>query len=254
MIITVHRLDRRNPEDMAAARDRVRASTIAAEDVLHDLGAIAIVSSDSQGMGRIGEVISRTWQLAHHMKAVRGGGFDPQTGEGDDNARILQYLAKYTINAAIAHGLDHEVGSLEPGKLADLVIWQPAFFGAKPTAVIKGGFVSAAQVGDGQGSTRGSQPLVYRPMWGGMGLAPAELAVNFVSRQAAGGIPSGEHLRRRPVAVRDVRSTFKSEMLRNAASPRVEVDPTTHEVFIDGEPVTNPPAESLPLGQRYFLA
>ncbi|HAX24035.1 MAG TPA: urease subunit alpha [Thermomicrobiales bacterium] len=254
MIITVHRLDRNNPEDMAAARDRVRASTIAAEDILHDLGAIAIVSSDSQGMGRIGEVISRTWQLAHHMKTVRGGGFDPATNEGDDNPRILQYLAKYTINAAIAHGLDHEVGSLEPGKLADLVIWQPAFFGAKPTAVVKGGFVSAAQVGDGQGSTRGSQPLIYRPMWGGMGLAPAQLAVNFVSRYAASGIPRGGHLRRRPVAVRNVRTTFKSDMLHNAASPRIEVDPTTHEVLINGEAVNNPPAESLPLGQRYFLA
>ncbi len=254
MIIAIHRLDRQNPEDMAAARDRVRASTIAAEDVLHDIGAIAMVSSDSQGMGRIGEVISRTWQLAHHMKQVRGGGFDPETGDGDDNARIMQYIAKYTINAAIAHGLDHEVGSLEPGKIADLVLWQPAFFGVKPSAIIKGGFVASAQVGDGQGSTRTSQPLVYRPMWGGMGLAPAELAVNFVSRYATAGIPGGEHLRRKPVAVRDVRKTYKDAMLHNAASPRVQVDPGTNEVYIDGEPVINPPAEHLPLSQRYFLA
>jgi urease subunit alpha len=253
MIIAVHRLDRQIPEDMSAARDRVRAGTIAAEDVLHDLGAIAIMSSDSQGMGRIGEVVSRTWQLAHHMKHVRGGGFDAATGEGDDNARILQYIAKYTINPAIAHGLDHEVGSLEPGKLADLVIWQPAFFGAKPQLVIKGGFVAAAQVGDGNGSTRSSQPLVYRPMWGGMGLAPAQLAVNFVSRQAATGIPNSPHLRRQSVPVRNVRATYKRDMLRNTTSPGVQVDPRTHEVYIDGEPVVNPPADHLPLAQRYFL-
>jgi urease subunit alpha len=253
MIITVHRLDRQIPEDMAAARDRVRAGTIAAEDVLHDLGAIAIMSSDSQGMGRIGEVVSRTWQLAHHMKDVRGGGFDSATGEGDDNARILQYIAKYTINPAIAHGLDHEVGSLEPGKLADLVIWQPAFFGAKPQLVIKGGFVAAAQVGDGNGSTRSSQPLIYRPMWGGMGLAPSQLAVNFVSRQATTGIPNSPHLRRQSVPVRNVRATYKRDMLRNTTSPGVQVDPRTHEVYIDGEPVVNPPADHLPLAQRYFL-
>jgi urease subunit alpha len=253
MIMSVHRGDPRIPEDVAAALDRVRASTIAAEDVLHDLGAIAIVSSDSQGMGRIGQVVSRTWQLAHHMKAVRGGGFDPATGDGDDNARVIQYVAKYTINPAIAHGLDHEVGSLEPGKLADIVLWNPAFFGAKPTAIVKGGFVVAAQVGDGDGSTRVSQPLVYGPMWGGLGLAPARLAVNFLSRQAVNGIPDSPHLQRRSVAVRDVRSTYKTAMLHNGASPDVRVDPQTHEVFIDGQPVTNPPAERLPLTQRYFI-
>jgi urease subunit alpha len=254
MILTVHRTDPRIPEDLAAARERVRAGTIAAEDVLHDLGAIAIVSSDSQGMGRIGQVISRTWQLAHHMKQVRGGGYDPASGAGDDNDRILQYIAKYTINPAIAHGLDHEVGSLEPGKLADLVIWQPAFFGVKPSAIVKGGFVAAAQVSDGDGSTRASQPLIYRPMWGGMGAAPAELALNFVSRHAATGIPGVAHLRRRAVATRDVRCTFKSDMLRNRASPDVRVDPRTNEVQIDGEPVVNRPAEALPLTRRYFLA
>jgi len=254
MIVAVHQLDRRLFEDVQAARDRVRASTIAAEDVLHDIGAIAIVSSDSQGMGRIGQVISRTWQLAHHMKEVRGGGFDPQSGEGDDNARILQYIAKYTLNPAIAHGLDHDVGSLEPGKLADLVIWHPAFFGAKPQLVVKGGFVAAGQVGDGDGSTRSSQPLVYRPMWGGIGQAPAQLSVNFVSRQAEDGIPNGTHLRRRPIPIRDTRTTFKSVMLHNNASPQVHVDPESLEVFIDGLPVINPPAERLPLTQRYFLA
>lgn len=254
MIVAIHRLDRRLVEDVAAARDRVRASTIAAEDVLHDIGAIAIVSSDSQGMGRIGQVTSRTWQVAHHMKQVRGGGFDPDTGNGDDNARILQYIAKTTINPAITHGLDHEVGSLEPGKLADIILWHPAFFGAKPAMVVKGGFVVAAQVGDGDGSTRNSQPLVYRPMWGGMGAAPARLSVNFVSEAAANGIPGAEHLQRRPVAVRNTRSTYKDAMLRNTASPEVSVDTESLEVFIDGLPVVNPPAEELPLAQRYFLA
>jgi urease alpha subunit len=205
-------------------------------------------------MGRIGQVISRTWQLAHRMKELRGGGFDPASGAGDDNARILRYVAKYTLNPAIAHGLDHEVGSLEPGKLADLVLWQPGFFGAKPQAIVKGGFVVAAQVGDGDGSTRYSQPLVYRPMFGGLGLAPARLAVNFLSRQAANGIPGGSHLQRRSVAIRDTRSTFKTQMLRNQASPDVRVDPRSHEVYVDGALVQLPPAEALPLTMRYFLA
>ena len=253
MIMTVHRLDYSLPEDVRAAQDRVRVSTIAAESILHDLGAIAIVSSDSQGMGRIGQVVTRTWQLAHHMKAVRGGGFDDETGEGDDNERILRYIAKYTLNPAIAHGLDHEVGSLEPGKLADIVLWHPAFFGVKPTAIIKGGFVAAAQVGDGDGSTRASQPLVYRPMWGGLGLAPARLSVNFVSQSAALGIPNGAHLQRRPVPIRDVRSTFKDALVHNTASPEVKVDPESLDVTIDGEQVAYQPAEKLPLAHRYFL-
>ncbi|MEZ4524099.1 MAG: urease subunit alpha [Thermomicrobiales bacterium] len=253
MIMNVHRLDYRLPEDVKAAQDRVRISTIAAEDILHDLGAIAIVSSDSQGMGRIGQVVSRTWQMAHHMKAVRGGGFDEETYNGDDNDRILRYVAKYTINPAIAHGLDHEVGSLEPGKLADIVLWSPAFFGVKPTAIIKGGFVAAAQVGDGDGSTRSSQPMVYHPMWGGMGLAPGRLSVNFVSEAAGSGIPRGQHLQRRPVAVRNVRRTFKDAMHLNSASPDVRVDPESLDVTIDGDLVEFQPAERLPLAQRYFI-
>lgn len=254
MVIAVHRLDPFNPEDMAAARDRVRAGTIAAEDVLHDLGAIAIVSSDSQGMGRIGQVISRTWQVAHRMKELRGGGYDEATRQGDDNSRITQYIAKTTINPAIAHGLDQEVGSLEPGKLADIVLWNPAFFGVKPQTIVKGGFVVASQGSDGDGSTRTSQPLIYRPMFGSYGLAPARLSVNFVSRQAEHGIPDSPHLTRRSVAVRDVRATFKRDMLHNTANPDVHVDPRTSEVYIDGTLVANPPAGSLPLTQRYFLA
>ncbi|HUG14615.1 MAG TPA: urease subunit alpha [Thermomicrobiales bacterium] len=254
MILTVHRGSYESVEDLAAARDRVRAGTIAAEDVLHDLGAIAIVSSDSQGMGRIGQVISRTWQLAHHMKRVRGGGFDLASGEGDDNERILRYIAKHTINPAIAHGLDAEVGSLAPGKLADIILWRPAFFGAKPQVIVKGGFVVAGQISDGDGSTRVSQPLVYGPMWGGLGSAPARLAVNFVASHAAAGIPGGTHLQRRCVVVRNTRLTFKADMVRNTASPVVRVDRDTHQVTVEGEPVINPPADMLPLAQRYFLA
>jgi urease subunit alpha len=255
MIIAVHRLNPLFATDMAAARDRIRASTIAAEDVLHDLGAISIMSSDSQGMGRIGEVISRTWQLAHRMKEVRGGGFDPESGEGDDNPRALQYLAKYTINPALAHGLAHQVGSLEPGKLADIVLWHPAFFGAKPQLVIKGGFVAWAAVGDGVGSTRTSQPLIYRPMFGGLGRAPASLSLNFVSRQALdAGFARKYLLSRAAVAVQDTRQTFKSAMRYNTASPEVRVDPRTLEVEIDGETVDVAPAESLPLTYRYFVA
>jgi urease subunit alpha len=255
MIIAVHRLSPLFETDLAAARDRIRASTIAAEDVLHDIGAISIMSSDSQGMGRIGEVISRTWQLAHRMKEVRGGGFDLETGEGDDNPRVLQYLAKYTINPALAHGLAHQVGSLEPGKLADIVLWHPAFFGAKPQLVVKGGFVAWAAVGDGVGSTRSSQPLIYRPMFGGLGRAPAALSLNFVSRQALeAGFSRKYNLSRVAVAVQDTRETFKAAMRYNTANPTVRVDPRSHEVEIDGKLVDIPPAESLPLTQRYFVA
>jgi urease subunit alpha len=255
MIMAVHRLSPLVETDLAAARDRVRASTIAAEDVLHDLGAISIMSSDSQGMGRIGEVVSRTWQLAHRMKELRGGGFDLETGEGDDNPRILQYLAKYTLNPAIAHGLAHQVGSLEPGKVADIVLWQPAFFGAKPQAVIKGGFVAWAAVGDGIGSTRTSQPLIYRPMFGGLGSAPASLSLNFISRQAAdAGFASRHRLSRRAVAIENTRDTFKAAMRFNSSNPDVRVDPRSLEVTIDGRVVDSPPADSLPLTQRYFVA
>ncbi len=255
MIIAVHRLDPRIETDLAAARDRVRASTIAAEDVLHDLGAISIMSSDSQGMGRIGEVISRTWQLAHRMKELRGGGFDVESSEGDDNPRVLQVPGE--VHAQPGHrtrpGASGRI--LEPGKLADIVLWHPAFFGAKPQAVIKGGFVAWAAVGDGVGSTRTSQPLIYRPMFGGLGATPASISLNFVSRQALeGGFAAKHPLRRRPVAVENTRETFKTAMRYNTACPKVRVDPRTLDVEIDGEVVDSPPAESLPLTQRYFVA
>jgi urease subunit alpha len=255
MIITVHGLSPLFETDMAAARGRVRASTIAAESVLHDMGAISIMSSDSQGMGRIGQVISRTWQLAHRMKEVRGDGFDPASGDGDDNARILRYLAKYTLNPAIAHGLDREVGSLEPGKLADIVLWQPAFFGVKPAAIIKGGFVAWGPVGDGDGSTAAAQPLIYRPMWGALGQTPADLAVNFISRAAYdGGFARRFLVQRRALPIRDTRATFKASMRHNDSVPAVAVDPETFEVSIGGETVSLAPAESLPLTTRYFVA
>lgn len=255
MIIAVHRLSSSIETDLAAARDRIRADTIAAEDVLHDLGAISIMSSDSQGMGRIGEVISRTWQLAHRMKELRGGGFDVETGDGDDNPRVLQYLAKYTLNPAIAHGLAHQVGSLEPGKLADIVLWHPAFFGAKPQAVIKGGFVAWAAVGDGDGSTRTSQPLIYRPMFGGLGRTPASLSLNFISRQAFDdGFAGRNRLSRKAVPVENTRQTFKRAMRYNDTCPTVRVDRRSFEVEIDGQVVDSPPAESLPLTHRYFVS
>ena len=197
--------------------------------------------------------MSRTWQTAHRMKELRGGGYP---SEPDDNARILRYLAKYTINPAIAHGLAAEVGSLEPGKLADVVLWHPAFFGVKPQAVVKGGFVAWAPVGDGNGATRVSQPLIYRPMFGGHGAAPSSLAVNFVSRQALdAGFQDrlARHLRRRAVAITPTRGLTKGDLVRNPASPAVRVDPRSLAVSIDGEVVDNPPAERLPMAQRYFV-
>jgi urease subunit alpha len=222
---------------------------VAAESVLHDLGAIGIVSSDSQGMGRIGEVAIRTWQTAHRMKEVAGA-------EGPhDNARVLRYLAKITINPAIAQGLAHEVGSLEPGKLADVVLWRPEFFGVKPQLVVKGGFVAWGPVGSGNDSTRLGQPQIYRPMFGALGVAPASLGVAFVSRAALdGGLARRAAVRRRLVPVRNARRLTKARLVRNAASPAVRVDPATLAVTIDGRPVDLAPAERLPLTQRYLLA
>ena len=248
MKMVVHRMHGFLEEDRESVRWRARSGTVAAETVLHDLGAIGIVSSDSQGMGRIGEVVTRTWQMAHRMKEVYGA--DAPT----DNERILRYLAKITINPAIAQGLAHVVGSLEPGKLADVVLWRPEFFGVKPQLVMKGGFVAWAPVGSGNDSTRLGQPQIYRPMFGSYGAAPATLGVAFVSQAAIdNGLADRVSLRRRLAPVRNARRLTKADFRRNAASPDVRVDPETLDVRVDGRLVDLPPAETLPLTQRYFL-
>jgi len=248
MKMTVHRMHRDLAEDVEAINWRARPGTVAAETVLHDLGAIAMVSSDSQGMGRIAEVSIRTWQTAHRNKEM-----DPEQ-QRNDNHRILRYLAKMTINPAIAQGLSHEVGSLEPGKLADIVLWKPEFFGVKPQLVIKSGFVAWGSVGSGNDSTRIGQPQIYRPMYGGMGLAPAALGVAFVSQASLdGGLAERLRVRRRLVPVRDSRNLDKSAFYGNCASPVVRVDPQSLDVTIDGRPVDLPPAERLPMTSRYFI-
>ncbi len=247
MLMTVHRMSYLLETDVAAAKSRVRATTIAAETVLHDLGAIAMVSSDSLGMGRIGEVVIRTWQIAHRMKEVNGN------VSSNDNERILRYLAKYTINPAITHGLAHEVGSLEPGKWADIVLWHPSLFGVKPQAVLKGGYVVWAPMGDGNAATRIAQPQIYRPMWGSYGVAPASLAISFVSKQSLEkGLPCRLGTRRRLSAISSTRRLSRSDMVRNTLCPHVVVDPDTWEVYIDGQKVELEPAQWLPLSQRYF--
>ena len=248
MKMVVHRMHPFLPEDAESVSWRARAGTVAAETVLHDLGAIAMVSSDSQGMGRIGEVVTRTWQMAHRMKEVAG------PDGPNDNDRVLRYLAKITLNPAIAQGLAHVVGSLEPGKLADIVLWRPEFFEAKPQLVLKGGFVAWGPVGSGNDSTRLGQPQFYRPMFGAFGSAPASLGVAFVSQAAIdNGLARRVSLRRRLAPVRNARPLTKAAFPRNTASPDVRVDPATLDVQIDGRPVDLPPAETLPLTQRYFL-
>jgi urease subunit alpha len=252
MLMVCHHLNARIPEDLAFAESRIRAETIAAEDVLHDLGAISMMSSDSQAMGRIGEVIIRTWQTAHKMKRQRG----PLPGEtaGDDNRRVKRYLAKYTINPAIAHGLAQHVGSLETGKLADLVVWKPAFFGVKPELVVKGGAIAWAAMGDPNASIPTPQPVRGRPMFAAYGRAIASTALTFVSAAAlAAGVPARLGLGRQAVAVSRCRGLGKRDMIHNDALPRLEVDPETYDVRADGERLTCEPARVLPMAQRYFL-
>jgi len=250
MMMVTHHLSPSVPEDVAFADSRTRRETIAAEDVLHDLGALSMMSSDSQAMGRIGEVICRTWQTAHKMKRQRG----PLPGEmaGSDNLRVRRYIAKYTINPAIAHGIAREVGSIEVGKLADLVLWSPAFFGVKPELVIKGGFIAGAMMGDGNASIPTPQPVIARPMFGAFGGARQACSVHFVSQA---GIQSGalSGLTRRLVAVRDCRTIGKRDLLLNDALPTISVNPDTYEVRADGQLLTSEPADVLPLAQRYFL-
>jgi urease subunit alpha len=251
MLMVCHHLNPKIPEDLAFAESRIRAETIAAEDVLHDLGAISMLSSDSQAMGRIAEVISRTWQTASKMKTQRGA----LPGDGrHDNTRAKRYVAKYTINPAIAHGIAHEVGSIEPGKLADLVVWKPAFFGVKPELVLKGGLIVTAAMGDPNASIPTPQPVRYRPMFAAYGGAVASTSVTFLSRAAhAAGLAGRLGLRKRVSAVAGCRGLTKAAMIHNAYCPRMEIDPETYEVRADGELLRCEPAASLPLAQRYFL-
>jgi urease subunit alpha len=253
MLMVCHHLDPLIAEDLAFAESRIRKETIAAEDILHDLGAISMISSDSQAMGRLGEVITRTWQTAHKMKLQRG--LLPGDSERNDNARAKRYIAKYTINPAIAHGVSRHIGSVENGKLADLVIWSPAFFGTKPDMVIKGGTIVAAVMGDPNASIPTPQPVHYRPMWGAYGKARTATCLTFVS-QAAIDLNVGHKLglEKRTVAVENVRGGIsKASMIHNHATPHLEIDPETYEVRADGELLTCAPATELPMAQRYFL-
>ena len=250
MLMVCHHLDSSIAEDVAFAESRIRKETIAAEDILHDLGAFSMMSSDSQAMGRVGEVIMRTWQCAHKMKLQRG------SLKGDskaDNARIKRYIAKYTINPAISHGISHVVGSIEEGKLADLVIWKPAFFGVKPFLVLKGGAIAAAAMGDPNASIPTPQPVHYRPMFGSFGKA-LRTSVTFVSKSSLQNLGLKKlNLSKPLVAVKNVRKVGKKDMIHNDWLPKISVDPETYEVRADGELLTCEPAKSLPMAQRYFL-
>ena len=269
MLMVCHHLDPGIPEDVAFADSRIRRETIAAEDILHDLGAFSMISSDSQAMGRVGEVITRTWQTAHKMKMQRGylappslpspsgrgvGGEGKEVSDRTNNFRVKRYIAKYTINPAITHGIGHLVGSLEVGKLADIVLWRPAFFGVKPSLIVKGGFIVAAPMGDPNASIPTPQPVHYRPMFGAFGGALAATCLTFVSKAALNsGALDSLGLRRMLAAVRDTRAIRKHDLIHNDYLPKIEVDPQTYEVRADGLLLTCEPAKVLPLAQRYFL-
>jgi urease subunit alpha len=247
-----HHLSPSIPEDVAFAESRIRRETIAAEDILHDLGAFSMIASDSQAMGRVGEVVTRTWQTAHKMKVQRGSlKGDPS---GHDNGRIKRYIAKYTINPAITHGIAHEVGSIETGKLADIVLWKPAFFGAKPSLIVKGGMIIAAPMGDPNASIPTPQPVHYRPMFGALAGARNATCMSFVSQAAkARGVPEALDLKNLIGVVADTRRIGKQDLIHNDYRPKMEVDPQTYEVRADGELLVCEPATVLPLAQRYFL-
>ncbi|HTZ83532.1 MAG TPA: urease subunit alpha [Candidatus Acidoferrales bacterium] len=252
MLMVCHHLNPQVPEDVAFAESRIRPETIAAEDILHDMGVISMLSSDSQAMGRIGEVVTRTWQTAHKMKVQRG--LLAKDSARNDNFRAKRYVAKYTINPAITHGIANNVGSIEPGKLADLVLWKPAFFGAKPEMVIKGGFIAWSVMGDPNASIPTPQPVLYRPMFASFGSAPASTSMSFVSQAAfENGIAANLGLRSMVAAVRGCRTVGKKDLIHNDATPDIQVDPETYEVRIDGQAITCEPLGVLPLAQRYFL-
>ncbi len=252
MLMVCHHLDKSIPEDIAFAESRIRRETIAAEDILHDMGAFSIIASDSQAMGRVGEVILRTWQTADKMKCQRGA-LAEETGD-NDNLRARRYVAKYTINPAIAHGISHEIGSIEVGKRADLVLWSPAFFGVKPEMVVMGGSIVCAQMGDPNASIPTPQPVYSRQMFGAFGRAVEHSAVSFVSQAAqAENVREKYGLTKQTLAVQNTRHIGKSDLKLNTATPQVEVNPETYEVRADGELLTCQPAETVPMAQRYFL-
>ncbi|MFY7975987.1 MAG: urease subunit alpha [Rubrivivax sp.] len=252
MLMVCHHLDAAIAEDLAFAESRIRRETIAAEDVLHDLGAVSMMSSDSQAMGRVGEVIIRTWQTAHKMKGQRGT--LPQDSSRNDNFRVKRYIAKYTINPALANGIAHEVGSLEVGKWADIVLWRPAFFGVKPSLVLKGGFIAAAQMGDANASIPTPQPVHMRPMFGSFGRTLQATSLSFVSHSALdAGIGRQLGLQKKLSAVRGCRTVRKTDMVHNSWLPTMEIDPQTYSVRANGELLTCDPATVLPMAQRYFL-
>jgi len=252
MLMVCHHLDASIAEDLAFAESRIRRETIAAEDILHDLGVFSMMSSDSQAMGRVGEVIIRTWQTAHKMKAQRGT--LPEDNARHDNFRVKRYIAKYTINPAITQGISHIVGSVEVGKLADLVVWKPAFFGVKPSLILKGGMIAAAAMGDPNASIPTPQPVHFRPMFGAFGRAMHDTCLTFVSKAAVeAGVADALGLERRLEAVRETRTIGKRDMVHNSATPNIEVDAQTYEVRADGVLLTCEPATELPMARRYFL-
>lgn len=251
MLMVCHHLDPAIAEDVAFAESRIRRETIAAEDILHDIGAISMMSSDSQAMGRVGEVIMRTWQTAHKMKVQRGALAEDSARH--DNFRARRYIAKYTINPAITHGISHVVGSLEVGKIADIVLWKPAFFGVKPSMILKGGMIAAAQMGDPNASIPTPQPVHYRMMFGAYG-GGLRKSFTFVSQAAFdAGIGGQLRLQKQTIAVKDMRALRKSDMVHNGATPHMEVDPETYEVRADGQLLVCEAAAVLPMAQRYFL-
>jgi urease subunit alpha len=252
MLMVCHHLDASIAEDVAFAESRIRRETIAAEDILHDLGAFSMISSDSQAMGRVGEVIMRCWQSAHKMKVQRGP--LPQDTADHDNFRVKRYIAKYTINPALTHGIAHEVGSIEVGKWADLVLWKPAFFGVKPALILKGGMIAAAAMGDPNASIPTPQPVHYRPMFASFGLACATTSITFISQAALkDGIGEKLGLKKKLSAVQGTRKLGKVDMIHNNYMPRIDVDPETYQVKADDELLTCEPATVLPMAQRYFL-